>query len=418
MTTMTPATGRGMPRPPRPVRLLNAVGRRAGDFGSLGRLDAEEMLRDARCRTGLSDLGPDTDQAYRLLVAALDREARLTTLGRVVVGRLARGYLSQRLRVVEALRRRPDVAAAPVRRPLFVVGLSRSGTTLLHNLLAHADGARPLLTHDAVDPIPPVLRGAARDTRPLRYWLSIRGLYYLGRGRRKIHDYDAGTAECLRLLARSFMCFAFPNMFDVPSYERWLWEQDAGAFAVVYELHRMQLQTLQADGRPGYWVLKAPAHLNTLDALLSVYPDAAVVQTHRDPAKVLGSLSSLVMRNHGLLGEAPDPHVVGRRVLERTVRTMERVERTRTVVGDDRIVDVRYVDLLSDPVTVVRGILERFGYPATAVSAERMRRWLADNPRGKHGTHRYTLEQFGLDQAAVQRAVAPYRERFTIPVEG
>src|SRR3712207_3214449 len=158
--------------PPAPVRLLNAVGRRAGHRG---RLDAEEMLRDARRRTGLADLGPDTDEAYRLLVDAVDREARLTTLGRLVVGHLARGYLAQRLQVVEALRQRPDLAAAPVRRPLFIVGLPRTGTTLLHNLVAQVDGSRPLLARDAIHPVPPVLRGAAHDTRGLRYWASVRG---------------------------------------------------------------------------------------------------------------------------------------------------------------------------------------------------------------------------------------------------
>ena len=132
-----------------PVRVLNAVGRRAGEGG---RLDAEEMVRDARRRTGLSDLGPDTGEALAVLVDSLEREARLTTLGRLVFARMLRGFLVQRLQVVEALRRRPDLAAAPVRRPLFVVGYWRTGTTLLHNLLAQADDARPLLGYEAFDP--------------------------------------------------------------------------------------------------------------------------------------------------------------------------------------------------------------------------------------------------------------------------
>jgi hypothetical protein len=395
--------------PPGPVRLLNRVGSRGKN---LGRLDAEELLGDAQRRAGLSNLGPDTGEAYRLLVDALDREARLTLLGRVVLGRLARGYLVQRLRVVAALRQRPDLAAAPVRRPLFVVGLPRTGTTLLHNLLAQADGGRPLLPRDATDPLPPALRHAARDTRALRYWLSVRGLYYLGPGRKALHDYDRGPVECLRLLARSFVCFAFPNMVHVPSYERWLWEQDVDALIPAYELHRMQLQTLQADGRGGYWVLKAPAHLPALAALLTVYPDASVVHTHRDPASVVGSLSSLVARNHALLAETPDLHAVGREVLERTRRTLERVERTRTAVGDDRIADIGYADLLADPVGAVRGIHERFGYALSPASVERMRRWLADNPQSKHGAHHYSLEQYGLDAATVVRVTAPYRTRF------
>ena len=401
-----------MARPPplpAPVRLLNAVGRRAGHRG---RLDAEELLWDARRRTGLADLGPDTDQAYRLLVDSVDREARLTTLGCVVVGRLARSYLAQRLRLVEALRQRPDLAVAPVRRPLFVVGLPRTGTTLLHNLLAQVDGSRPLLARDAIDPASPVLRSAAYDTRGLRYWASVRGMYYLGPDRKKLHDYNAGPVECLRLLARSFVCFAFPNMVHVPSYERWLWEQDVRALVPAYELHRMQLQAVQADGRRGHWVLKAPAHLPALNALQTVYPDASVVLTHRSPVAVVASLSSLVARNHALLAEEPDPHAVGREVLERTLRTLARVEHTRAVLGGDHIIDVGYRELLTDPVGAVRKIHERIGYPLPRASIERMRRWLSDNPQGKHGAHRYVLEQYGLDAATVDRLTAPYRTRF------
>jgi hypothetical protein len=418
MTTATSANPTVLPQPPRPVRVLNAVGRRTGDFGPLGRLDADELLRDARRRTGLSDLGPDTDTAFRLLVTSLHAEARLTTSGHLVFGRMLRSFLAQRLQVVEALKRRADLAAAPVRRPLFVVGYWRTGTTLLHNLLAQAEGARPLYIHEANDPLPPVLVGGARDTRAFRYGLQLRGLNYMAPEMSKIHDFGSGPAECLRLLGRSFTTFLFPHMVDVPSYERWLWEQDADAFTATYELHRMQLQTLQADGRPGYWVLKSPAHLNTLQALLKVYPDAAVVQTHRDPAKVLGSLSSLVAQGNGLLAAEMDAHSVGRQALERTTRTFERMERTRAVVGEDRILDVRYADLLTDPVGVVRRIHDRFGYPLTPGSSERMRRWLAANPQGKHGAHRYTLEQFGLDRTAVERLSAPYRERFDIPREG
>jgi hypothetical protein len=185
----------------------------------------------------------------------------------------------------------------------------------------------------------------------------------------------------------------------------------------VYELHRMQLQALQADGRGGYWVLKSPAHLASLDALLRVYPDAAVVQTHRDPVKVVGSLASLAAHGIGVLAEPPESQAVGRQVLERTLRTLERAERTRAVVGDDRIADVGYADLLADPVGVVRRIHERFGYPHSLEGEARMHRWLADNPQGKHGTHHYSLEQYGLDPATVNHLTAPYRHGQAISPE-
>lgn len=422
MTAITRAPERAAPRQPGPVRLLNSLGRRADHLGALGRLDADEMLRDARRRTGLSDLGPDTDEAYRRLVDSLNRDGRLTTLGRLVLARMLRSFLVQRLRVVEAHRRRPRLSGTPVRRPLFVVGYWRTGTTLLHNLLSHADGARPLLGYEASDPVPPALGGRigwGPDIRGARYDLTLRGLYYLAPDLSTIHD--EGTqqpTECLQLLCRSFATLHYPSMVNVPSYENWLWEQEVESFDAVFALHRMQLQTLQADGRGGYWVLKSPAHLGTLGALLKAYPDAAVVQTHRDPAKVLGSLSSLVARGIGLLAEEPEPRTVGRQVLERTERTLAMVESTRARLGDDRILDVRYDDLLRDPLAVVGAIHDRFGYPLSGASERRMHRWIADNPKGKHGTHRYSLEQFGLDRGTVERFAAPYRERFGVPAEG
>jgi hypothetical protein len=401
---------------PAPVRLLNAVGRATGDLGPAGRLDADELLRDATRRTGLSDLGPDTDDAFRLLVASLDCEARLTTLGRLVFRGMLATFLRQRLQVVEAHRRRPDLA--PVRRPLFVVGWWRTGTTLLHNLLAQAQGARPLLIHEAHDPIPPGLTGGTRrDLRPLRYALQRRGMYYLAPELPRIHNFGTGPAECLRLLGRSFTTSLYPHMAAVPSYERWLWEQGPEAFVPTYELHAMQLQTLQADGRPGWWVLKSPAHLGSLEALLKVYPDAALVQTHRDPGKVIGSLASLVAVGHGTLAEPPDPRAVGRRVLGQTTRTLERAQRSRAVLGDDRVLDVAYADLVAHPITTVRRILQHFGYPVTGAGEDRMRGWLAANPQGKHGRHQYSLERFGLTAEEVDRATASYRERFGVPVE-
>lgn len=417
MTTTIPATQTVLPQPPRPVRMLNAVGWCTGDFGPLGRLDAEELVRDARRRTGLSDLGPDTDAGYQQLVASLDSEAHLAPLGRVVLGRMLRSFLAQRLQVVEAHRRRPDLTATPVHRPLFVVGLSRTGTTLLYNLLAQAEGARALLGYEASNPIPPVLRGGRRDTRPLRFGLFLRGLNAMAPELPRIHEVvNDGPEEDLHLLGRSLSSFVSLQMVDVPSYERWLWEQHPDTFTPAYELHRMQLQTLQADGRPGYWVLKCGAHLNTLESLLRVYPDAAIVQTHREPAKVLGSLSSMVALNHRLLAGGYAAQTVGPNVLKRTMRTLERVEHRRAV-GEARILDVRYGEVLSDPLGVVRRIHQHFGYPHTADSEQRMRRWLADHPQGKYGAHRYTLEQFGLDRGAVERLTSPYRERFGIPRE-
>ncbi|MFQ5720392.1 MAG: sulfotransferase, partial [Acidobacteriota bacterium] len=176
--------------------------------------------------------------------------------------------------------------------------------------------------------------------------------------------------------------------------------------------YRNQLQLLSWRHEPARWLLKSPAHMPFLDRLLDVFDDACVVQTHRDPAQVLGSSCSLAAAASRPLVNRLDLHQVGASVLVRAEQAMSRLERMRDRIEPGRVCDVRYDDLVADPVGTVRRIHAHFDLDLPADMADRMRRWLADHPRHKHGRHRYSLEQFGLDRHEVDAVFAPYVRRF------
>jgi hypothetical protein len=229
-----------------------------------------------------------------------------------------------------------------------------------------------------------------------------------------IHDVGARLPEeCTIIIAHSFVSSQFTSMYDVPTYSRWCDTQDPRA---KYEWHRRFLQHLQRRFRAERWVLKAPVHLNGLAGLLSVYPDARVVMTHRDPLEVLASEASLHATLRGTFTAAVDPIAVGREVtacMEDDIR-LGLEARDGGLASPTQFFDVVYSDVLHDAVGVVRRMYHHFDLPLTPAVEVRMRRFLAENPKEKHGPHRYTLAQFGLDPDEEGPRYEAYRKRFLI----
>lgn len=211
--------------------------------------------------------------------------------------------------------------------------------------------------------------------------------------------------------APEFASYEFPTTFPVPSYWEWLRDQD---LAGAYRLQHAFLQHLQSGYAGDHWILKTPAHLMWLDTLLAVFPDALVVQTHRDPTKVLASVSSLMYALRSSVSDDVDAHAIGREQLEHWTWGLQRTLTAREQLPDDRVVDVRFRDTLEDPVGTVQRIREHFGLPTTGAVEAGVRDYLAANPRTKHGVHDYTLDDFGLDEATTRAAFGAYNERFGI----
>jgi hypothetical protein len=409
---------RPLPRLPLPLRavnlagaLLERVGRRPID------LSEPALLEAARRATGLDDFGePWFREGLRALLASYEEGGHLTTFGRLRARNECIRLLANRLRIEDDRRRFPEIARERIAAPIFIVGLPRTGTTLLHHLLAQDPAHRVLAVWEVLAPSPPPRR-ETRDTDPRRAAAerSLRRFERLAPEFAAIHPIHAsGPEECVNLFNLCFASMQFETASDVPTYAAWLERQDLRA---AYAYYRELLKLLQWRCPAERWVLKSPAHLFALDALLETFPDACVVQTHRDPLRVLPSQCSLVAHLRVLGEKRVEPQAIGREVPATFARGVERAMAVRARTGEERFTDVHYRELVRDPLAAVRAIYERFGLRLEPRAEAAMKSWLAANPQGKHGAHRYTLEQFGLDAAIESRRFAAYRERFRIAVE-
>ncbi len=381
---------------------------------SLLRLDATHLLDVARRRAGVDEV-EDTSflEGLHRLVDALESEARLNLMGRVAVREDIIRLLANRFRVERDRRRDAAIAAEDIRRPIFITGMPRSGSTLLHGLLAQDPANRVPRTWEMLNPSPAPQRATYdHDPRIAKVERELRWFQRLTPEFRVIHDVGARMPEeCVIIIAHSFIGSQFASMYDVPSYSRWCDTQDARP---RYELHRRFLQHLQHHCRGERWVLKAPVHLPNLGALLSVYPDARVIMTHREPLEVLASECSLHATLRLSFTDAIDPRRIGREVTEGMTDEIRRGLEARDVGGaaPEQFLDLVYADFATDPIAHVRRIYTRFGMELAPAVEARMQRFLAETPKEKYGAHRYTLAQFGLDPEEERERYRTYRDRF------
>ena len=403
------------------IRSFNGAARGAARLGlRAGPLDAERILAEARRRTKLVDLGDDAvEDKLRILVRSLNREAGLHPFGRMSAHDLLVRVLSNRLRVVDLLKRRSEIGRVPIERPIFIIGFPRTGTSVLYNLLAQDPEARPLLFWESLRPVPPS-RARSRGEDPRIRWARLQSWVTrcLAPGIDAVHRTRAEEPEeCISLQLRTLVSWYYLLWGELEEYWEWLLSREKSTFVEAYRFYRQQLQLLQWQRPAGSWLLKSPAHLLAMDALVEVFPDACIIQTHRDPRRALPSACSLTAVLRGLMSDRVEPRVLGRSALQRAEEIFERMLAARAQIAPERVVDVLYRDVVESPIGVARRIYAHVGRSLSDDAEARMRRWLAEHPRHGHGVHRYKLEDFGLERAQVERACADYVERFGVPAE-
>jgi hypothetical protein len=262
-------------------------------------------------------------------------------------------------------------------------------------------------------PSPPPRRRLSRgDRRVAIARRQLRWFRRLSPDFRCIHPTGALLPEeCQVITSHSMVSFQFQTMYDVPTYQEWLEKQD---LLGCYEKHQQFLQHLQWGGPAARWVLKAPAHLFAMEALLRVYPDALIVLTHRAPLEVVGSLASLTAVLRGTFSDEVVPHKVGLEMSRRWARGIELALAVRDAGGipPPQVLDVLYADLMRDPIGVVKQIYRSFDLPWTPAAEHRMGVFLQRNPKDGQGRHRYSLEEFGLDPDEESERYGPYARRF------
>jgi hypothetical protein len=380
-------------------------------------VNAGEVIDKARAVTGLVDFGDATVlEGLEILVQACDQEASLSTAGAQRWEANIVNLLSNRLRIVEYLKGYPELLERPIERPMFVFGLPRTGTTLTINLLSADRARRCLLRWEALNPVPPAAAGALHnDPRCMaeqeRLGMAVKYAPQIAAA----HYEDADSpSECQFAMALSFCSQIFDSNVHIPSYRHWFMHE--ASYLPAFRFHKQLLQLLQAENA-GRWTLKNPWHPLYLDDLVTVYPDAQLVMTHRDPAEVVGSACSLIRLVRPMFSDVVDLRQIADQMIYTFDLMIARQNAYRAKHGDTSIYDIQYARQLNDPIGQMRELYAHFDEPFTRETEVAMLEMLANGPQGKHGKHIYSLQEFGLTAAAVRQHFREYCERFDIPLK-
>jgi hypothetical protein len=386
-------------------------------------LERRNLLEEARRRTeGLSDFGPGPlFEPLDLLIDSLEREGRLNPIGRMIARERIVGHLVNRLLFVEDRGKYPDIVAEKIVKPIFIIGMPRTGTTILHDIFAQDPANRVPMTWECMFPSPPPERATFRiDPRIARCEAMFPDIDAMIPGFKAMHPMGAELSqECVTMMGDTLCTPLFHNQFRVPSYQDWV--DRRADFFHVYEFHQRQLQHMQWRCPGERWVLKTGAHMWGLEHLLAKYPDARIVFTHRDPVKSLTSYASLtaLVRSMGSMPADVDKHEIAADWSPRILRAITHALDVRAAkqYPDAIMYDMHFGDFVGDQFRQVEKIYEALGIEMSGPGADAMRGFIAANPPGVHGVHTYTAAEYGIDPAQVRRDFARYIERFALRPE-
>lgn len=384
-------------------------------------LDPDRLLEKARATTGLRDLGEEDGILDRLAahVAAIEADTGLTNLGRLTLRLRIVRLLENRLRLHELLRRHPEIHDIVLPTPMIVVGLPRSGTTHLVNLLAEDPRRRALPFWESQEPIPVPGEGPGPDGLDPRYlrWQAVHQTeQVLAPLTRLMHDrFPAAIEEEVEIMDLDLGSYTLEWHARVPAWRDHYLAMDHDA---RYSSLRTTLQALTFLRGPATWVLKSPQHLEQLGPLTRTFPDATVAFTHRDPVAVIQSAITMLAYGDRMRRHAIEPEQLAAYWVDRVHRLLRAFVRDRDLVPADRSLDIVFGDFMADDLGTVERFYDRAGVELTDEVRGRFAAYLDRNPRGKNGRVRYDLAgDFGLDPAALRQQFTYYTDTFGIPTE-
>ncbi|MDH6244970.1 sulfotransferase [Mycobacterium sp. OTB74] len=390
----------------------------------MNRFNPDTLIAQACDQAGSDDFGEPGGwrENLELLTEGLASEARLNDLGVEIALMDIVNPLVHRLRIMQWRKENPAVPATPVERPIFIVGQPRTGTTILFDLLAQDPALRPPLTWEVDAPWPlPQPETYTTDPRIAQIQANIEMSEQLVPGLLAHHPMGALVGqECVRMSAGQFCSMIFSVQYRLPTYYRWLLH--TADHRDAYRYHRIFLQHLQSGvpgpSAPTQWLLKSPAHLWQLDALVAEYPDAVIVQTHRDPLNVISSIAALTTHLRRLASDHSDIAECAQQSREEIIAGLERSMKVRDsgVLTPGQIIDVQFADFIRDPLATIGDLYGALGRELTPATEQRMHDFLAAHP-GDGGGTRYRWADTGLDAGEVRAQVSGYQERFGVPTE-
>ena len=370
--------------------------------------DVDELLSAARAKTGLDDYGDEWFvEPLQVLTKALVDEARLSEMGLALTQQRLTALLADRLRLRKYQADHPEVAEQDVVVAAEICGLPRTGSTLLHRLLASSPHLTSTLSWETSYPLPFPGEGPEAEQRKQKARDRFAMFMEMAPDFGDIHTIEwDGPEEDVIILDRTFTSMSFDSFYWVPTYGDWLRGFDQ---APAYRELREWLQALQHQdpSRTGKsWVLKSPHHLTAVDTVLDTFPGCKIVMTHRSPTQAVPSYASMVCAISGQYSDDVDPLQVGPYWRDRFVVALSALADVRER-RPDRIVDVAFKDQMSDPVETAARVLGELGIPADRDALEA---YMARNREERHGSHTYTAEDFGLSEAELEQDFAFYEE--------
>ena len=401
-----------------PLRALNRVGDGLTRLGlTFPSLTPTSVEASAAKMAGSDDFGTTTyREPLEVFLDACRHEADLTTFGRILVSKMLAAALANRIALHRWSVDHPEVHGESIDSPWIIVGLPRTGTSVLSMLLGLDPMSRPLLQWEAAHPIPPPTLGeGGEDPRIAATAKDLDGLMKLNPPLRAMHPFGATLAEeCVSLFMYDVRTMALETQAHVPSYARWL---ERAEMAPAYAQHRLALQTLQSRQPTERWILKTPNHLWHLDALLAAYPDARIIWTHRDPGPVVTSLASLANAGQRPLTHRGDPRPTAEEWKRKCAFALGSAVAFDERSGDGWCRHLHYDALVADPVATVDDLYRSFGDEVSDLHARRMRAFLEDRPKDAFGHHRYDPGDFGWTYDGLSEEFGAYTERYHIRAE-
>ncbi len=380
---------------------------------------ADTLVAEARAVDGLEDFGDDSyREPLERLLLSLQSEAQLNAVGGAVLRQRVVDILATRLRVQAWLQRHPEILDEQIREPLVIVGLPRTGTTMLHRTIAADPRMYAPLWFETRFPCPALdWDPAAVDQRAVDGKAEMAAMLEANPDLLSVHPMDAmGPDEDIMLLEQSFYSFNIQSFAWLPGFDAWIEAQDhrVGYRYLELLLKFLQWQKKQAGKQAERWTIKAPHHLHYMDLVLEVFPDARVVQSHRDPLETIPSLASMIYELWRIYSDSADPVKVGQQWSRKFARGMAHTMAVREAGAEDRFLDLWFRDTVSDPLGEIHKVYDFIGMDLTPQAETEMRAWQDFNRRELRPTHEYSLEQFGFSEAGLAEQFRAYRERFIL----
>lgn len=398
------------------TQLLNAINGFGKILKTLGldpfKLDADHIIKAAARKAGFQGRLHNAEDGLRRMVGSVNEEARPNSFGTLAVKRLLERSLYERYKVEQYMAANPEIEQAAIEQPAFIIGMPRTGTTILHALLHQDPAHRSPLAWECLLPYPPPKPDTIHDNDQLKTIRKEFGqLFKLVPDFLQKHYMEADSPqECLGIDALDFNTYQISAQLYVPTYMEWI-TNGADRLATMH-FHKRFLQYLQSGGvKRERWLLKSPVHLMRLPELFQVYPDARIIMTHRDPVNVITSTASLISSVRSLYSDHEDPRRTGLEQLKCWSLYFRRfLESRRILARENQIIDLKFDDFTKDPIGTVTQIYEKFGWKLSDTTVTRFRDFLDLNPKDKNGMHVYAPETFGLTKTLIDREFTEYHE--------